>query len=105
MFNNLTKYITHKIQKECWLPPQDTRNNNPHQPSQGVGVVDHDELTWSPERNDMSSPDIMGSNKDEIEDEHADQQVRHPISWKEGEFSKVLACLFSNLRTSQNRVP
>ena len=72
MFNNLTKYITHKIQKECWLPHDGGGRNQAGHPGQ---VVD-DELTWSPERNEMSSPDIMGQGKD-TEDEHPEQQVHN----------------------------
>lgn len=56
MFNNLTKYITHKIQKVCWI------DRNP---------VEED-LAWSPERNELSSPE--GSNKEDLEE---DEQVFH----------------------------
>ena len=54
MFNNLTKYITHKLQKTCW----------------GEGTPTDDSI-WSPEQNGSSSPDT----KEDIDEDHDHEQV------------------------------
>ena len=66
MFNNLKRYITHKVQKECWAAENEESNNRKT-----------DETEWRPDQNDSFSSQETSPTGREVSDlEEMEEQVR-----------------------------
>ena len=66
IFNNFKRYITHKVQKECWAAENEESNN---------GTPDDTE--WRPDQNgSTSSPENSPTAGEISNSEEVDEQVR-----------------------------
>ena len=66
MFNNLKRYITHKVQKECWTAENEESNNGTP-----------DDMEWRPDQNgSTSSPENSPTGGEISNSEEVDDQVR-----------------------------
>lgn len=66
IFNNFKRYITHKVQKECWAAENEESNNRKT-----------DETEWRPDQNDSFSSQETSPTGREVSDlEEMEEQVR-----------------------------
>ena len=66
IFNNFKRYITHKVQKECWAAENEESNNRKT-----------DETEWRPDQNDSFSSQETSPTGREVSDlEEMEEEVR-----------------------------